>query len=39
VPDVIVEIGTARIAVRPGFDRETLAAVLDVLTATTRSSR
>ncbi len=39
VPDVVVEIGTARIAVRTGFDRGTLAAVLDVLTATTRSSR
>jgi transposase len=39
VPDVVVEIGTARIAVRPGFDRGTLAAVLDVLAATTRSPR
>ena len=39
VPDVIVEIGTARVAVRPGFDRGTLAAVLDVLSATTRSPR
>jgi transposase len=31
--EVFVEIGAARIAVRAGFDRETLAAVVDVLAA------
>jgi len=31
-PEVlVVELGAARVAVRPGFDRETLAAVLEVL--------
>ena len=30
---IVVELGTARVAVRPGFDRPTLAAVLDLLTA------
>jgi len=30
---VVVEYGAMRVAVRPGFDRETLAAVLDVLGA------
>jgi hypothetical protein len=28
---IVVELGAARVAVRPGFDRPTLAAVLDVL--------
>ena len=28
---IVVEIGGARVAVRAGFDRDTLAAVLDVL--------
>jgi transposase len=32
-PEGFVEIGPARIAVRPGFDRETLAAVVEVLAA------
>jgi hypothetical protein len=32
-PEVVVEIGAARIAVRPGFDREALAAVVEVLAA------
>ncbi len=32
-PEVYVEIGPARIAVRPGFDRETLAALVEVLAA------
>ena len=31
VPDLVVEVGVARITVRRGFDRETLAGVLDVL--------
>lgn len=31
--EVYVEIGTARIAVRPGFDRETVAALVEVLAA------
>ena len=30
-PDLVVELGGARIAIRPGFDRATLGAVLDVL--------
>lgn len=38
VADVVVEIGAARIAVRPGFDRTTLTAVLGILAATTRST-
>ena len=37
--DLVVEIGTARIAVRPGFDRATLATVLEVLAAATRNTR
>jgi hypothetical protein len=28
---IVVELGAARVAVRPGFDRLTLAAVLDLL--------
>ncbi len=32
-PEVVVAIGAARIAVRPGFDREVLAAVVEVLAA------
>jgi hypothetical protein len=31
--EVFVEIGSARIAVRPGFDRETVAALVEVLAA------
>ena len=31
--EVIVEIGSARISIRPGFDRETLAALVEVLAA------
>ena len=30
---LVVEVGNARIAVRPGFDRATLAAVVEVLSA------
>lgn len=30
---LVVEVGDARIAVRPGFDRATLAAVVEVLAA------
>jgi hypothetical protein len=30
-PALVVECGALRVAVRPGFDRETLGAVLDVL--------
>jgi hypothetical protein len=37
-PELVLDIGAARIAVRPGFDRATLAAVLEVL-ATGRSAR
>lgn len=38
--DLIVEVGEARIAVRAGFDRATLATVLDeVLAAAARSVR
>ena len=34
VPEpLMVECGAIRVAIRPGFDRETLAAVLDVLSA------
>jgi hypothetical protein len=29
----MVECGAMRVAIRPGFDRETLAAVLDVLSS------
>ena len=36
VPDLVVEVGPARIQVRPGFDRETLAGVLDVLESRSR---
>jgi transposase len=36
---LVVEIGAARVAVRPGFDRVTLAAVLEVITATPRSTQ
>lgn len=38
-PDLVVEIGTARIAVRPGFDRATLADVVEVLATSARSAR
>jgi hypothetical protein len=39
-PDLVVEIGGARIAVRAGFDRATLAAVLEEVLATAgRSTR
>jgi len=37
VPDLLVEVGGARIVVRPGFDRATLGGVLDVVMA--RSGR
>ena len=30
-PALIVEVGVARIRVEPGFDRATLAAIVDVL--------
>ena len=30
---IVVEVGATRVAVRPGFDRPTLAAVLDLLTS------
>ena len=30
---VVVELGSARVSVRPGFDRSTLAAVLEVVAA------
>jgi hypothetical protein len=37
VPDpLVVEIGAARVAARPGFDRVTLAEVLEILVATGR---
>jgi hypothetical protein len=36
---LMVEIGVARIAVRPGVDRPTLTAVLEVLVAAARSAR
>lgn len=36
-PEVILEIGGARLAVRPGFDREMVAALVEVLAA--RSAR
>jgi len=32
VEAIVVEVGAVRVAVRPGFDRPTLAAVLDLLT-------
>jgi hypothetical protein len=32
-PTIVLELGEARVSVRTGFDRETLAAVLDVLSA------
>jgi hypothetical protein len=35
--EVMVEVGGARIAVRPGFDRDTVAALVEVLAA--RSGR
>lgn len=38
-PDLVVEIGAARIAVRPGFDRATLAAVHEVLNARAEGTR
>jgi len=39
-PDLVVEVGAARIAVRAGFDRATLAMVLDeLLAAAARSGR
>jgi transposase len=36
--ELVLDVGAARIAVRPGFDRATLAAVLEVF-ATGRSAR
>jgi hypothetical protein len=33
ISDLVVEIGGARIFVRPGFDRETVAALVEVLAA------
>jgi hypothetical protein len=36
---LVVEIGPARVAVRPGFDRATLAAVLEVIAAAPRGTR
>jgi hypothetical protein len=36
---LVVEIGAARVAVRPGFDRAALAAVLEVLAAAPGSTR
>ncbi len=36
---LVVEIGVARIAVRPGVDRPTLSAVLEVLAAVARGAR
>ncbi len=36
---LVVEIGAARVAVRPGFDRATLVAVLEVLAAGTRGAQ
>jgi hypothetical protein len=36
---LIVEVGTARISVQPGFDHATLAAVLEVLTTQRREAR
>lgn len=39
-PDMVVEVGAARIAVRAGFDRATLGMVLDeLLAAAARSGR
>jgi hypothetical protein len=39
-PDLVVEVGAARIAVRVGYDRATLATVLDeLLAAAARCSR
>ena len=37
--EVVVELGEARVVVRPGVDRATLAAVVAVLTAAARSAR
>jgi transposase len=39
VDALVVEVGAARVAVRPGFDRATLAAVLEVIGAGPRSTR
>jgi len=36
---LVVEIGAARVAVRPGFDRAALAAALEVLAAAPGSTR
>jgi hypothetical protein len=36
---LVVEIGAARVAVRPGFDRATLAGVLEVLAVVPGSTR
>lgn len=39
-PDLVVELGVARVMVRPGFDRSALAAVLEELfAAASRSAR
>jgi hypothetical protein len=32
-PEIVVQIGDARLLVRPGFDRETVAALVEVLVA------
>jgi hypothetical protein len=32
-PTLVVELGPARVSVRPGFDRATLAAVIELLAA------
>lgn len=37
--ELVVEIGAARIVVRPGFDRATLAAVIEALAARAEGSR
>jgi transposase len=39
VPAVVVELGAARVMVRPGADRATLAAVVEVLAALTGVAR
>ncbi len=36
---LVVEVGRARVSVRPGFDRAALAAVVEVLAGTARDAR
>jgi hypothetical protein len=39
LPAIVVELGAARVTVRPGVDRATLAAVLEILTTAVGSAR